>query len=330
MKRIVVFALVLNAALLGVIAHQLVAIAGGGAVATQNGDTNGDGARDITDAVYLLSWLFQGGAEPVAIAQEGGNDEEVAQLRAMVNNMFLDIEELRANSINEGQVLQILDDNGYVQAGDLVSALRQFPLREEFHPVAFSGNFEELENVPVAQGGESNCSQLPSNRYLRNADLSNMDFSGCDLSTAHLERANLSGTDLSGANLMLAVLWGTDLTGANLENANLFGASFQCQGDWVLPTNERRCQGRPWASLQNANLRGAILRGLSLGGTWGLGVNMVGADLTGADLSNAFLSGADLTGANLQDADLRGAQGPKNFLEGTVGTPAFMPDDPWE
>ena len=33
MKRIVVFALVLNAALLGVIAHQLVAIAGGGAVA---------------------------------------------------------------------------------------------------------------------------------------------------------------------------------------------------------------------------------------------------------------------------------------------------------
>ena len=63
MKRIVVFALVLNAALLGVIAHQLVAIAGGGAVATQNGDTNGDGSRDITDAIYYLSWLCQGGQE---------------------------------------------------------------------------------------------------------------------------------------------------------------------------------------------------------------------------------------------------------------------------
>ena len=45
MRRIVVFALVLNAALLGVIAHQLVAIAGGGPVATQNGDTNGEYAR---------------------------------------------------------------------------------------------------------------------------------------------------------------------------------------------------------------------------------------------------------------------------------------------
>ena len=69
MKRIVVFALVLNAALLGVIAHQLVAIAGGGAVATQNGDTNGDGARDITDAIYYLSWLFQGGDEPLPVNQ---------------------------------------------------------------------------------------------------------------------------------------------------------------------------------------------------------------------------------------------------------------------
>jgi len=43
--------------------------AGGGPVATENGDTNGDGSRDITDAIYYLSWLFQGGAEPVALAQ---------------------------------------------------------------------------------------------------------------------------------------------------------------------------------------------------------------------------------------------------------------------
>ncbi len=84
MKRIVVFALVLNAALLGVIAHQLVAIAGGGAVATQNGDTNGDGSRDISDAVHLLQWLFSGGEPPVAIAQEGGNDDAIEELREQI------------------------------------------------------------------------------------------------------------------------------------------------------------------------------------------------------------------------------------------------------
>jgi hypothetical protein len=151
MKRIVVFALVLNAALLGVIAHQLVAIAGGGPEATENGDTNGDGARDISDAVHLLQWLFSGGEPPVAIAQEGGNDEDVAQLRAMVNNMFRDIEELRENSISEEQVLQILSTNGYVQTGDLVSALGRYPLREEFHPMAFEGAPDHTEEIVELQ-----------------------------------------------------------------------------------------------------------------------------------------------------------------------------------
>ena len=74
MKRMILFALVLNAALRGVIAHQLVAIAGDGPEAAQNGDTNGDGQRDVSDAIHLLSWLFLGGQEPVpvACAQAGG------------------------------------------------------------------------------------------------------------------------------------------------------------------------------------------------------------------------------------------------------------------
>ena len=80
MKRIVVFALVLNAALLGVIAHQLVAVAGGGAVVTENGDTNGDGGRDIGDAIYLLQWLFVGGEEPVEIVCPADQGDRVTEL----------------------------------------------------------------------------------------------------------------------------------------------------------------------------------------------------------------------------------------------------------
>ena len=45
---------------------------GAGPVATINGDVNGSGAIDIADAQYLLNWLFLGGPDPVAIAQEGG------------------------------------------------------------------------------------------------------------------------------------------------------------------------------------------------------------------------------------------------------------------
>ena len=36
--------------------------------ASANGDTNGDGRRDIADAVFLLEWLFLGGAAPVDCA----------------------------------------------------------------------------------------------------------------------------------------------------------------------------------------------------------------------------------------------------------------------
>lgn len=39
-------------------------------LATENGDTNGDGERDLSDAVYLLLWLFTGGPEPVPVPVE--------------------------------------------------------------------------------------------------------------------------------------------------------------------------------------------------------------------------------------------------------------------
>ena len=70
MKRIAVFALILNAALLGVIAQQFIALAGDdGPLATrQNGDVNGDQILDMSDAVYLLLHIFRDGPEPVPIA----------------------------------------------------------------------------------------------------------------------------------------------------------------------------------------------------------------------------------------------------------------------
>ncbi len=41
--------------------------AGQGGVASANGDVNGDGQINLTDAIHLLNWLFKGGAEPEAI-----------------------------------------------------------------------------------------------------------------------------------------------------------------------------------------------------------------------------------------------------------------------
>ena len=76
MKRMILIALLLNAALLGVATLQLVAIAGQGddRVASENGDTNGDGVRDMSDAIHMLSWLFNGGPEPGPVARARGRD----------------------------------------------------------------------------------------------------------------------------------------------------------------------------------------------------------------------------------------------------------------
>ena len=61
MKKLLLFALLLNAALLaGRLWQELPVDAQEQPVATENGDLDGDGTRSVTDAVYLLRWLFQG------------------------------------------------------------------------------------------------------------------------------------------------------------------------------------------------------------------------------------------------------------------------------
>jgi uncharacterized protein DUF1566 len=72
MKRVIAIGLFVNAVLLAgillkkdVVVHA--AAGGGGGIPVGNGDVNGDGTVDISDAVYLLSSLFTGGPAPKAI-----------------------------------------------------------------------------------------------------------------------------------------------------------------------------------------------------------------------------------------------------------------------
>lgn len=48
--------------------ERVIAGGGAGAEAASNGDVDGDGRLSVTDAIYLLRHLFQGGPEPVAFA----------------------------------------------------------------------------------------------------------------------------------------------------------------------------------------------------------------------------------------------------------------------
>jgi uncharacterized protein YjbI with pentapeptide repeats len=92
---------------------------------------------------------------------------------------------------------------------------------------------------------------VDSNTILKDADLSNRDLRGVNLSNASLESANFSNTDLtnvdlSNANLKSANFQGANLSGVNLGETNLKNADFS------------------GANLENANLKNANLKGANL------------------------------------------------------------------
>ncbi len=90
MRRLIIILLVVNAI---VITGRLVqewrpeANAGAGAVPSGNGDVNGDGDRDVSDAIYLLLWLFRNGPEPVALAGSPDLDMRVEALETAVADL---------------------------------------------------------------------------------------------------------------------------------------------------------------------------------------------------------------------------------------------------
>lgn len=120
MKKLVLVGLFLNAGLLtGRFWQELPANA---QVSSQNGDVNGDANIDLSDAVYLLNFLFSGGPSLAVIAQEGGNlTPEQAEIFNHLSLVELDdgedgtVKTLRISGVNV-QVVNGLDsteaDNG--------------------------------------------------------------------------------------------------------------------------------------------------------------------------------------------------------------------------
>jgi len=118
MKKLLVFALLLNALLLaGRFWQELTANAQQACPAgTANGDVNGDGLRDISDAIGMLNWLFLGGPEPCALAE--GNDLTPEQAE-ILSHMSLDGQNLVVTGLN----LQIVNGAGSTESTNGVGNL---------------------------------------------------------------------------------------------------------------------------------------------------------------------------------------------------------------
>lgn len=72
-----------------------------GVLAQLNGDVNADGRRDLSDGVYLLNFIFQGGPRPLSLACEpaaefhngdvnGDNTIDVSDPISLLRWLFLD------------------------------------------------------------------------------------------------------------------------------------------------------------------------------------------------------------------------------------------------
>ena len=106
-----------------------------------------------------------------------------------------------------------------------------------------------------------------------------VDWSGCKMEGAQLDKANLQDAQLRE----------TILNGASLQQANIKGADLSYA---VLN----------FSNLRLADVSGALLQGASL-----RGANLANANLRGANLSYADFSGADLSSADLEGAMLDNA-----------------------
>jgi len=100
MKKILIFAAVLNAALLGAhLVRDAWAGTGPGITFEQVAaryDANADGSLDVADPVLLLEYLFLGGRTPQVLAQAPDLSDQVAELAAQVADLTARLEPIEA------------------------------------------------------------------------------------------------------------------------------------------------------------------------------------------------------------------------------------------
>ena len=127
-----------------------------------------------------------------------------------------------------------------------------------------------------------------------NAELTNFDFSGCDLTEARFSGTDdLSGANFTNANLTRASLQGKNFTGANFTGAN-------------LTTADMRNANITGANFTRANFTGArVTDFFTLGGVRHA-ANFSGSNLTGANLYRCQVQEADFTNANLTGTNFAG------------------------
>ena len=128
----------------------------------------------------------------------------------------------------------------------------------------------------------------------------------------------------AGVNLVPSEATGGERVRAMFIGGTIGALLFLFISAWIVGKFKSRRSSVPCFrdhDLSEQDLSGADLESADL-----VNANLYSANLFGANLKGAELLNTNLEGANLEGADLRGATDAN--LEGTIGTPAHMPNDP--
>ena len=174
---------------------------------------------------------------------------------------------------------------------------------------------------------------------LTTQDMTNVNFTGLDLTGAALSASNLTNANLSGVDLSKTSIEDVNVSRANLQNTNLTGLSLR---GWIAAnvTGEPIGLNPDWQSLNGyllgpgANLSTVNFSGVDLRNAKLKDVNFIYANLSGANLAGVDLSGVNMTGVNLNGANLTGSNLKDTTLnlvaaQNIVGTPINLPE-PWK
>ncbi|CAH1195766.1 hypothetical protein PAECIP111893_00754 [Paenibacillus plantiphilus] len=158
--------------------------------------------------------------------------------------------------------------------------------------------------------------------YMASADLSYVDFSGCNMTNANFANATLfegtfqgpdtilSNAVLSGAKMNYVIMPKCTVAGADFSNASM---KFAVLSDATMKNCNFTGANLTDASIDGADLTGSAMANANLYGAILIGTVLADADLTGANLllanvNSIHIPGATLSGANMNNADLTTAE----------------------
>lgn len=200
------------------------------------------------------------------------------------------------------------------------------------------------QNIDIVRKGKEAWNDYKSKRPniildLKNAELSNTDFSGYNLENVDLSGANLNGchfreTRLTHVGLSNAVLNRSkffncsiryaDLSNAQLSDVEFFACALNHSGLNNTDLTKAKIKDTDFskADLQKCNLFESVLSGLNFTNATCEYVNLSKAKLENCNFFNANFSGSNLFDcympcANLSYADFSNADFSESFLSGT-------------